>query len=440
VERALLGAALISACSPASIRLPPLTNPEGSVIVAWGADAACASLSAVSLDVPPDNRVELSLGPSADTYWAMISSASLEQLGITSGPLPIEPIDPATCMVPDASFIALTSAGWEPSLSNPIASCVCFPKPPAPTCPIFMSQDIRPPETNNSNFGLQVGPTSVLTSAITSNNLYRIDVGTSTPTVEAIPAPPGLPLQTAIAMDDGSIWVAGNGGRLWHLQPGPPLEVLTTETASPAEDFLRMDGAHSSSAAPDLYLISVQGGWFHFDGQSWKLLHRFTATTDFTHYRGATLRLGPSSALAGKGVDPGIVRLLPDGTVRTELPGARRLEPFSALASIRGLGTLAGSSTGTVYLDRGDGRWRFEAALPRLDYALRSFAPYDGGFALTADAGLLAVYAPSTGLCTFSQIGPAQLNWVVPIGDDLVVGGDVVGNQQLQLEVLRRKH
>jgi hypothetical protein len=411
------------------------------VIIAWGHGVTCASVHAVAAAIPEDGVVELSLGARVDTYWAMVSSASLEQLGITAGPLLTASVDPATCSSPSATFSELSSNGWSPTDSSPIARCVCFPKPTAtaPTCPSFRGQEIELPETSNSNFGLKLSLTTVLAAGGT--NIYLIDAATSTPTVNAIPAPSGLSLSAALAMDDGSIWIAGGRGALSRIRIGPPIVVLTATTSSPAEDFLWMDGSRASSAATDLYLLSAEGGWIHFDGRRWNVLHRFTPPIDRgQEYRGATLRLGASSALAVKGSDPGVVRLSPDGSVRTELVGARGVEPFAALASVPGVGTVVGSSTGTIYRDRGDGHWSLVGVLTAANYGVRSFTPYDDGFAIAGDMGIFAQYRPSTGVCPPAQVAQEQLNWIVPLGEDLITGGDVaIAGAQLTLEVLRRK-
>src|SRR5262249_873436 len=151
--------------------------------------------------------------------------------------------------------------------------------------------------------------------------------------------------------------------------------------------FLWIDGSRSSTSPPDLYLLGSGGLWEHFDGVHWKVLHRFTRTMDpGGEFRGATLRVGRSEALAGKGSDLGLVRSR-GGTVGAGRPGALGRESFSGLGLVPGMGLIAGSSTGTLYVDRGDGRWASLDALDQLDRGFRSIVPYDDGFMTGGDMG-----------------------------------------------------
>jgi hypothetical protein len=57
------------------------------------------------------------------------------------------------------------------------------------------------------------------------------------------------------------------------------------------------------------------------------------------------------------------------------------------------------------------------------DFGVRALAPYEDGFAFAGYGGYVGEFSPGSGVCIATQAGE-DLDWVAPLGQDLLVGGE----------------
>jgi hypothetical protein len=238
--------------------------------------------------------------------------------------------------------------------------------------------------------------------------------------------------------DDGSVWLAGGNyakGRseIWRGRFDRSFSENPVVSTPLGDGFKRIDAPRTSSAVSDVYALTADGQWLRFDGGTVQRLASLPVLQD-----GSTLRLGPSEALVSATSTTNL-RRYKNGVVTEEVVGLGR-EPFMDLA-ITPFGLTVVSATGSFYVERG-GTWsRLGQTGLSPDYSPRSIVAYGDGFVFAGFGGYVGQFLPGTGPCNVGVQSPNDLQWVITLGRDLLIGGDAPADASspVSLVLLRRQ-
>jgi hypothetical protein len=443
-----------SGCAPAPLAFDlPAALPPAALLALRSGDASGptgAPLAVIAFEPSDAARAgfftPLRRPPGPDPLYATLLEypRPLDALHIPHGEL-APTADGATLPRPDTVYTSTLgpggASGWSPAPARLDGALATFRSADLGTsttssvapCATFDLERIALPTSGDPQFALALDGDTVLLRTRGDYTLYRVHL--STGQTEALSWSRRSSDDTmfdALLTPSGRLWSGGFGAVYSGALSGAAFseDILGTTTAAIGIDRLVGNGDES---APEIYAVSGQR-LLRFDGTSWKKLYSFGGQGGLTQ----VIRLGPSEAMAISNGVPVVAHAF--GTrVREEATPSIGIG-FLSIASIPGLGVVAGDLNGTLYQRDGAGMWYKVLDELQLAYAaIEAIAPYQSGYVVAAN-GSIVEWRPGQGFCPLQPGAHGGAFEILVLGDDLIVpekqSADLSGTV---ITVLRRR-
>lgn len=237
---------------------------------------------------------------------------------------------------------------------------------------------------------------------------------------------PHAAIRTAVTGPDGQHWF----GAHWQVYRGE-LQGDTLELQPVGElsdDAYGHLTAPTSSTGEGMFSLTDQGRLLRFQGGDWEVLPMsFSRLIPGRSRFGGLAQIGPDEVVVTTPADLGVWRYR-SGVLREETPPGL-VQLAGAIRHIPSWGTVFLTvPDGFVYHHEGDA-WALSEE--RLGVGARSIIPFEDGYLVGGEAGLLRQYIPGHGFCPGFQPTSATTRTLVEIEPGVVVvaGGLVDGVQ-----------
>lgn len=381
---AWIGSSLLCACAPAELLEVPTEGATSLLVTTFSADVPS---SAYALPVDADARPFVTVPrprPKGDAVYVADFACPLDGLGLTPGPVPLDPLGPA---MPTPSRLRRYRAELDPSLGvvdDPTAldQVTYQATPPESACRGYQLGTRLLSATGPLSAIVPDGEALLLVSPLQLFFQYFADE-------RLLPLPTwgGSPAQAAVRGPDGWIYLAGGGGRV-ERRRGTESEVLPTFPESTGRVWIDVAG----ETEPALLLLSGRGslGWLR--GGGWSLIGSGTGTSTLTSGAVAVAGADEGWVVGLKGTGPGNLGHVRGDRVELEAVNldGRRLGAIRTVTRTPSGRILLGAETGELAERRGEG-W---VLLADLEIPVRVIAERDENLVVGSVAGQLREVGP----------------------------------------------
>ncbi len=406
-----------------TLDLPPLDGARSAVFAFHGPDrfeARAVDLEAgeVAVVFPGD----LSYGAEGSVE-ALGFSSTLGELGLQAGRID-SVTDGAPLKKEDTVFVATFRGS---ATDEWVAVSARSPEVDALRIPVSVEcaqfEDVSSFILDTSadlSFALALGPERVLLG-YEDESAFVVDPSGAARVTDR---PSRLPLRDVLELDDGSLLFAGSSGRIWSGRittstSGSPIRIEGEPfTEIPGTDTIVQFAGGRDNGALELFAIVKEGGFYRFDGTSWRLLYDLgirvgTATS--------VVRVRPGLAYTGTDESSVLVRYL-DGSVGPFSP-PDLFNGIPGLAYFSGVGLLASISEGGIFRLSDDLHWELLEGSP-IAVNVYSFYQLPDSFLFGSAFGFLSEYRFGVGYCPPVQLSAGALRSMTPFGEDGFVFGE----------------
>ncbi|MCK6547534.1 hypothetical protein L6R52_16920 [Myxococcota bacterium] len=435
MPRGLVGAIALSlvACAPSvDVLTMPGLRTGGLVVITLSDDAAPAAYALdVGAEVPDRISVPVPRGARASLF-AVQYSCGLDALGLRAGPVAIvdapagRPLPPRPPVLRGATWQSgQDRLEWSVLDALPDALRTLRLEGTAPSPCIHFNPTVVPlADDADAEVMVELAEDAVL-AATRDGRFYRVTRAGAERLTSLSTTTPHL---GAFRAADGTLWLRGHDGRVVYgdLERG---FVEHPARATPSNDLrVWLDGPRTTDDPFELFAVTREGSFEHFDGATWRVLDTLHGTR--TDRWGGVAWLGPGEALA-VGPRPNALVRATDGTVRVEeLQPPDSIRELTSIAFVPSLGPAVGGDLGFLYLlDEGTWRGRLETPLSR---PVQAIAPLDRGLLFGGEKNVFAQYHPDHGFCdNVEATAGTRVERVVMLGRTLVALGNSKGRSEV---------
>jgi hypothetical protein len=419
----------------------------GTVVGAFAHDPSAATIGSLPEIADDDQRSPL-------VATVLFSNRTLDDLGLVEGPQTWTPPS-SSCTLPafdsavQNAWQGTPGTSWTPlepaTAAADLGACLCIMR--HSSCPTYGFQ-VVPLTFGGSYYGafaVPAGSNAALIGFVgygldTNHLLHVTQTGSVAERILDEPVGFGRVFGAMPGVGD-EVYFSSDGGGIWRARPNGAhytMELVTRTPSGGSVHWIAGDLNPDGSLA-DLYALTLEGPFEHFDGQTWvKLDDSRDGMIDSGALAGGLIMLGPDEAVAAKGRWGSSVVHAKGATSHRETVD-ESVHSLCALAQIPGFGTVAGGGNGAFFNAPSSG-W---APLPTSGYGLHvlALAPVDFGFVYAGQIGFVGTYLASSGeFCAPQEIAPDDVTVVLPIGDHVFLAGlRPTANPNLALTLLHRQ-